>query len=148
MGRCKKDAKHEAAKAMLETIVVHRGYLPLPPSPAQSPVRTPLPEAIPAPPRARGSMSFINAIGALKDVCCENNLQEPEYIPISDVGPPHARVFTIQCVVATFKEEGIATTKKQAKHDAAKKMLDRINDLVVDLKPADDSVGAECKFLI
>lgn len=57
-------------------------------------------------------------------------MQEPEYIAINDEGPPHARIFTYQCVLSTFKEEGIATTKKQAKHEAAKKMLNRIKELV------------------
>lgn len=57
-------------------------------------------------------------------------MQEPEYIAINDEGPPHARIFTYQCILSTFKEEGIATTKKQAKHEAAKKMLNRIKELV------------------
>lgn len=55
---------------------------------------------------------------------------------INDVGPPHAKIFTIQCTVATFKEVGKAGTKKQAKQDAAKKMLHKITDLVADLKDA------------
>lgn len=132
-GRCKKDAKHEAAKAMLETIAAARGYPQLPASPAQSPVRTPLPTVVPASPRIPPNVPFHNAIGALQDLCCDNNLQEPEYRPISEVGPPHERIFTIQCVVATFREEGVATTKKQAKHEAAKKMLARLQDLVPDM---------------
>ncbi|KAK2587046.1 hypothetical protein KPH14_011000 [Odynerus spinipes] len=131
-GRSKKDAKHEAAKAMLETIAAHRGYPQLPASPAQSPVRTPLPAAAPASPRIGANVPFVNAIGALQALCIDNTLEEPQYIPISDEGPPHARIFTYQCVLSTFKEEGIATTKKQAKHEAARKMLNRIKDLVDD----------------
>ncbi|XP_003708042.2 interferon-inducible double-stranded RNA-dependent protein kinase activator A isoform X2 [Megachile rotundata] len=129
-GRSKKDAKHEAAKAMLETIAAHRGYPQLPASPAQSPVRTPLPPQVPEVPRIPPTEPFVNAIGALQDLCAENNLQEPLYVPISDVGPPHAKIFTIQCEVSTFKEIGVAKTKKQAKQEAAKKMLDKISDLV------------------
>lgn len=67
-----------------------------------------------------------------QDLCAENNLQEPEYVPVSDVGPPHARVFTIRCVVSNFTEDGVGTTKKQAKHEAAKKMVDKINNLIMD----------------
>lgn len=52
------------------------------------------------------------------------------YETVNDIGPPHARVFTIQCFVSSFKEEGIATTKKQAKHEAARKMHARIKKLV------------------
>lgn len=65
-----------------------------------------------------------------KELCADNNLQDPEYILIRDIGPPHARVFTIRCKISNFEEDGIATTKKQAKHDAAKRMVDRIKDLV------------------
>lgn len=65
-GRSKKDAKHEAAKAMLETIAEHRGYLQLPASPAQSPVRTPLPPVVPEVQRIPPDVPFVNAVGALQ----------------------------------------------------------------------------------
>ncbi|XP_014609346.1 PREDICTED: RISC-loading complex subunit tarbp2-like, partial [Polistes canadensis] len=129
-GRNKKDAKHEAAKAMLEKIAAHRAYPQLPASPAQSPVRSPISTVIPASPRI-SSYDFINAIGALQSVCADNCLEEPKYISISDEGPPHAKIFTYQCILSMFKEKGVATTKKQAKHEAARKMLNRIRDLVV-----------------
>ncbi|XP_061932018.1 interferon-inducible double-stranded RNA-dependent protein kinase activator A homolog [Apis cerana] len=138
IGRSKKDAKHEAAKAMLEIIATHRGYLQLPASPAQSPVRTPLPPTIPEIPRIPPDIPFVNAVGALQDLCVENNLQDPKYQQISDVGPPHAKIFTIECEVATLKEIGIAKTKKQAKQEAAKKMLDKLSDLVPDLNNISD----------
>ncbi|XP_068988366.1 protein Loquacious-like [Bombus flavifrons] len=129
VGRSKKDAKHEAAKAMIEAIAAHRGYLQLPASPAQSSVRTPLPPTIPELKRTPPDEPFINAVGALQDLCIENNLQEPKYNQINEVGPPHAKIFSIQCTVATFKEIGIARTKKQAKQEAAKRMLDKLNEL-------------------
>lgn len=66
VGRSKKDAKHEAAKAMLEAIAAHRGYLQLPASPAQSSVRTPLPPTIPEVKRTPPDEPFINAVGALQ----------------------------------------------------------------------------------
>ncbi|XP_060822310.1 interferon-inducible double-stranded RNA-dependent protein kinase activator A-like [Bombus pascuorum] len=129
IGRSKKDAKHEAAKAMLEAIVAHRGYLQLPASPAQSSVRTPLPPTIPELKRTPPDVPFINAVGALQDLCIENNLKEPKYKQVNEVGPPHAKIFSIQCIVTTFKETGVARTKKQAKQEAAKKMLDKITEL-------------------
>ncbi|XP_076748609.1 RISC-loading complex subunit TARBP2 isoform X2 [Xylocopa sonorina] len=132
-GRSKKDAKHEAAKAMLEAIAAHRGYPQLPASPAQSPIRTPLPPTIPEVERIPPSVPFVNAVGALQDLCTENNLNQPEYEQISAVGPAHAKIFTIHCKVATFVEAGVARTKKQAKQYAAKKMLDKLSDLVPDL---------------
>ncbi|OAD53780.1 Interferon-inducible double stranded RNA-dependent protein kinase activator A [Eufriesea mexicana] len=139
VGRSKKDAKHEAAKAMLETIAAHRGYLQLPPSTEQTSVRTPLPPIVPEVERIPPDVPFVNAIGDLQTLCVENKLQYPIYDTISDVGPPHDKTFTIQCEVANFKEIGIAKTKKQAKQEAAKKMLNRLNDLVPDLESISDS---------
>ncbi|XP_012281909.1 RISC-loading complex subunit tarbp2 [Orussus abietinus] len=130
-GRCKKDAKHEAAKAMLELIVKQTG-IEVQDSPMPSPVHNSTPAVLPVSPKT--NVPFVNAIGALQDLCAENNLQEPLYNAINEVGPPHAKVFTVQCVVSTFKEEGTATTKKQAKHEAARKMLHRLHDVVSDLK--------------
>ncbi|XP_012255614.2 RISC-loading complex subunit TARBP2-like [Athalia rosae] len=131
-GRCKKDAKHEAAKAMLETIATVNRYPQLPASPAQSPKHEPIPTTDPTAAKPPLNQPFINAIGALQEICTENSLKDPVYESISDVGPPHAKVFTIHCLVSTFREEGRAGTKKQAKHEAARKMLARITDLVFD----------------
>ncbi|XP_012535170.1 RISC-loading complex subunit TARBP2 [Monomorium pharaonis] len=132
-GRCKKDAKHEAAKAMLSEIAAHRNYpqLPAASTPTVSPSTSPFHSAS-LPPKISASVPFFNAVGELQELCAINNLQEPEYILIKDIGPPHARIFTLRCKVSNFEEDGIATTKKQAKHDAAKKMVDRIKSLVID----------------
>lgn len=46
------------------------------------------------------------------------------------MGPPHARVFTIRCKVCSFEEDGRATTKRQAKYEAAKKMVFKIRALM------------------
>lgn len=130
-GRCKKDAKHEAAKAMLAEIAAHRNYpqLPAATTPTVSPSRSPF-HSVPPLPRTSANVPFFNAVGELQELCAENNLKEPEYTPIRDVGPPHARIFTIRCKVSNFEEDGIATTKKQAKHYAAKAMIDRIRGLM------------------
>lgn len=137
-GRCKKDAKHEAAKAMIQAIAAVRNYPQLPASAESSPVNTSSP-AVDLPSKTNSSNApFLNAVGALQDLCYENMLGEPEYNLISDVGPPHARIFTMQCVVATFKEEGVATTKKQAKQEASKKMLERIQEIIGDARYKDE----------
>ncbi|CAL1684123.1 unnamed protein product [Lasius platythorax] len=138
-GRCKKEAKHEAAKAMLTEIINHRNYpqLPAASTPAVSPSRSPF-HSIPLPPKIPANVPFFNAIGELQDLCAENNLREPEYVLTKDYGPPHARIFTIQCTVSSFVEEGVASTKKQAKHDAARRMVKRIKGLVNQLKSIED----------
>jgi len=131
-GRCKKDAKHEAAKAMLTEIAAHRNYpqLPAASTPATSPSRSPFHTAAPLPAKTPANVPFFNAVGELQELCVDNSLQEPEYILIRDVGPPHARIFTIRCKVSSFEEDGTATTKKQAKHDAAKRMVEKIRALM------------------
>lgn len=65
-GRCKKDAKHEAAKAMLETIANVNSFPQLPASPAPSPKHTPFETQVPAVSKTSGSVPFHNAIGALQ----------------------------------------------------------------------------------
>ncbi|KAL6264507.1 hypothetical protein P5V15_004615 [Pogonomyrmex californicus] len=129
-GRCKKDAKHEAAKAMLSEIAAHKNYLQLPAAntPVASPSRSPF-HSISVPPKIT-NVPFVNAVGELQELCVNNNLEEPQYVLIRDHGPPHAKIFTIRCKISSFEENGTATTKKQAKHDAAKKMVDKIKYLV------------------
>lgn len=138
-GRCKKEAKHEAAKAMLTEIINHRNYpqLPAASTPAVSPSRSPFRSA-PLPPKIPANVPFVNAIGELQDLCAENNLLEPEYFLTKDSGPPHARIFTIQCKVSSFVEEGVASTKKQAKHEAARRMVERIKGLVNEVNNIED----------
>lgn len=64
-GRCKKTAKHIAAKQMLELMADKNGFLALPPTPAQSPVRAPKPpQSVPY--IVDPFQPFINAIGALQ----------------------------------------------------------------------------------
>ncbi|XP_011705832.1 PREDICTED: RISC-loading complex subunit TARBP2-like [Wasmannia auropunctata] len=105
-GRCKKDAKHEAAKAMLAEIAAHRNYpqLPAATTPTVSPSRSPF-HSVPPLPRTSANVPFFNAVGELQELCAENNLKEPEYTPIRDVGPPHARIFTIRCKVSNFEDK-------------------------------------------
>lgn len=65
-GRNKKDAKHEAATAMLETIAKHDALPQLPASPCETPVRTPLPMELPARPKLMVDQPFRNTIGDLQ----------------------------------------------------------------------------------
>ncbi|XP_066590414.1 protein Loquacious-like [Prorops nasuta] len=131
-GRCKRDAKQEAAKAMLAAISAQQNILRLPATPSESPITPPSPEPKSSLSKVSGNPPFLNAIGALKDLCVRNNLKEPEYQLTSEIGPPHAKVFSIDCLVSTFKEEGVAHTKKLAKQKAAGKMYDKILELVND----------------
>ena len=60
-------------------------------------------------------------------------METPKYVLVKDEGPPHAKIFTYHCIVSSsLKEEGRAKTKKQAKHEAAEKMLSRLKQVVAD----------------
>jgi len=65
-GRCKKDAKHEAAKAMLTEIAAHRNYpqLPAASTPTMSPSKSPFHSA-PLPSKI-AKVPFFNAVGELQ----------------------------------------------------------------------------------
>lgn len=65
-GRNKKDAKHEAASAMLETMAKHNALPQLPASPCDTPVRTPLPMELPTCPKSPVDQPFRNTIGELQ----------------------------------------------------------------------------------
>lgn len=69
------------------------------------------------------NVPFFNAVGKLQNLCLHHHLVYPEYILIGNIGPSHIGTFTIRCKVLNFEEDGQGYTKKQAKHDAAKKKL-------------------------
>lgn len=54
-------------------------------------------------------------------------------MPVYDLGnvegQPHQRSFTIKCRVGTVLVNGAGTSKKDAKRDAATKMLDELNNM-------------------
>lgn len=75
----------------------------------------------------------INHIGSLKDMCGEFKMPYPDFIEISDVGPPHCRVFTYECRMSSIVTQATANTKKQAKQLAARDMIDRIKNICPDV---------------
>nr|WDW26283.1 R2D2 [Amrasca biguttula biguttula] len=73
-----------------------------------------------------------NFVGKLDEVCSFNKLPEAEYTPVSEEGPPHARIFKMQVNVSSVSEVAVARTKKQAKHLAAQQMIDKIMSILGD----------------
>lgn len=68
---------------------------------------------------------LVNCIGKLREICSENKLPEPDFILVSDIGPPHSRQFTYQCKLGSFLTQATEGSKKQAKQVAAEKMFER-----------------------
>lgn len=72
----------------------------------------------------------MNFVGQLKEFCAEKRLPDPKFDIISDIGPPHARKFTMSCSVASVKCTATQNTKKLAKQSVSKKMLQCLIDTV------------------
>lgn len=112
-GKSKKEAKHEAARLLLEKLshyedVKNDDILDVN-------VNSPYAEVLKD-----------NAVGMLSGYCDERNLKSPEYELIRDEGLPHAKLFSYKCCVSSFTTEAQARTKKQAKQLAAQEMLNKL----------------------
>ncbi|XP_014231652.1 interferon-inducible double-stranded RNA-dependent protein kinase activator A-like [Trichogramma pretiosum] len=131
-GRSKLDAKHNAARALLQKIAERNNLPQLLSSVTESPVRTPQAIDLPNSTQLPLDKPFYNAVGHLMDLCAINHLKDLKYETIDTVGPAHAKIYTVVCTVSTFRGVGIALTKKEAKHKAAEEMLAKISHLVSD----------------
>jgi len=67
-----------------------------------------------------------NAVGKLNDICTNNRLGLPEFKLVREEGQAHAKLFTISCQVSKMIEAATHKTKKQAKHLAATRMVNKL----------------------
>ncbi|XP_026470801.1 interferon-inducible double-stranded RNA-dependent protein kinase activator A homolog A-like [Ctenocephalides felis] len=56
------------------------------------------------------------AVRKLSQFCDKNGLPIPVYNLIEETGPSHAKQYTMECTVSTFKERATASSKQAAKH--------------------------------
>lgn len=135
VGLSKKEAKHEAAKNMLNKLIENNPIL----------LKT-----------AFKNVDFvnhmvspydnnikINAVGKLNSACLNNKLGTPEFNLVREEGQSHAKLFTISCQVAKLIEYATHKTKKQAKHLVAVKMMNRLMN--IDQSLVSEVVPNECK---
>ena len=97
-GRSKKEAKHDAARNMLTEL--KKGSVAAPESLVEEikevgEVMSPYKDKVSG-----------NAVGALQQLCIDCSIQVPFYEVIRDEGPPHAKLFTMQCRVSKLEEYG------------------------------------------
>lgn len=116
-GSSKKQAKHAAARAMLDKL---DGRVP-----AQD-GQTPLP---PVADTANGPQAPGNTVGALQELCVKHGYPMPTYDLGAVGGQPHQRNFSILCCVGKLRESGAGGSKKDAKREAAQKMIDKLKCL-------------------
>ncbi|KAE8750709.1 loquacious isoform C [Frankliniella occidentalis] len=119
-GRSKKEAKHAAAKAVLDKLIGGQSDgLTNNPSPSIPDVQivSPYDDKIPG-----------NPIGTLQELCMSRRWPPPSYEMESEEGLPHERQFTIACAIFNHKEIGSGKSKKLAKRQAAHKMWEKLQD--------------------
>ncbi|XP_073980908.1 protein Loquacious-like isoform X3 [Rhodnius prolixus] len=114
-GKSKKEAKHEAARLLLEKLrhgndVKNDDIIDIN-------INSPYAEVVKD-----------NAVGMLTEYCGERNLKSPVYDLIRDEGLPHAKLFSYKCSVSSITTEAQARTKKQAKQLAAQEMLNKLKE--------------------
>ncbi|XP_025989734.1 RISC-loading complex subunit tarbp2 isoform X4 [Solenopsis invicta] len=124
-GRSKKEAKHAAAKAVLDKLigVNNEG------------VESPLPNSLPDSQSLQELQSYgeekivNNPIGALQEMCMSRHWPPPKYTMEGEEGLPHERQFTIVCSILKYREVGQGKSKKVAKRQAAHKMWQALHDM-------------------
>jgi RISC-loading complex subunit TARBP2 len=72
-----------------------------------------------------------NPIGVLQEFCMQKHWPPPQYEVEVEVGLPHERQFTIACVLK-FREVGTGKSKKIAKRQAAQRMWERLQNQSLD----------------
>ncbi|KAK9890924.1 hypothetical protein WA026_012265 [Henosepilachna vigintioctopunctata] len=124
-GRSKKDAKHAAAKNMLDLLV---GKISLEQANATNGTQgaTDITNQVVSP---YDDKVMGNPIGWLQEMCMSRRWPPPSYDMEHEEGLPHERQFTIACQVLKYREVGTGKSKKLAKRMAAHKMWQTLQDM-------------------
>ncbi|XP_020298603.1 interferon-inducible double-stranded RNA-dependent protein kinase activator A homolog isoform X4 [Pseudomyrmex gracilis] len=124
-GRSKKEAKHAAAKAVLDKLIGVNTETSESPLPNSIPDSQNLQEL-----QAYGEEKVVNnPIGALQEMCMSRHWPPPKYTMEGEEGLPHERQFTIVCSILKYREVGQGKSKKVAKRHAAHKMWQALHDM-------------------
>jgi len=154
-GSSKKQAKHAAARAMLDKLdgraPTQDGVQPLPPVTEITPPKPSSGEGNgDAKEKKQGdgdestdgdgnkvegngtaaNTSMSNTIGQLQELCVHRGLPMPIYDLAAVDGQPHMREFAMTVRVGSLAAKGEGTSKKDAKRDAALQMVTQIKGLV------------------
>ncbi|XP_075896349.1 interferon-inducible double-stranded RNA-dependent protein kinase activator A homolog [Nelusetta ayraudi] len=115
-GPSKKLAKQHAAEAALNVLQIEAG--------AVNVVVKPDSNGVPA-----ENNSKPNSVGRLQELALHKGWRLPEYVVITEDGPPHKREFTITCHLEDLTETATGSSKKAAKKAAAEKMMAKLHSL-------------------
>ncbi|CAL7940598.1 unnamed protein product [Xylocopa violacea] len=124
-GKSKKEAKHAAARAVLDKLCRLNSESPDSPLPNNIPDSENLQEL----PGYGEEKIITNPIGALQEMCMSRHWPPPKYTIENEEGLPHERQFTIVCSILKYREVGQGKSKKVAKRHAAHKMWQALHDM-------------------
>ncbi|XP_033174023.1 interferon-inducible double-stranded RNA-dependent protein kinase activator A homolog isoform X4 [Drosophila mauritiana] len=145
-GRSKKEAKHAAARALIDKLI--GAQLPESPSSSAGPSVTGLTVAGDGNANTTGGgdggeKTVGNPIGWLQEMCMQRRWPPPSYETETEVGLPHERLFTIACSILNYREMGKGKSKKIAKRLAAHRMWVRLQETPIDSGKISDSICGE-----
>ncbi|KAI4461141.1 loquacious isoform b [Holotrichia oblita] len=124
-GRSKKEAKHAAAKNLLDLLVGKTTAEQANPTNGTTSLTDITNQVVsPFDDKVMG-----NPIGWLQEMCMSRRWPPPSYEMENEEGLPHERQFTIACKVLKFREIGTGKSKKLAKRMAAHKMWQALQDM-------------------
>lgn len=117
-GRNKKEAKHAAAKMMLDLLNADLNA-------SNSDSIQEVTSCSPYENKLKG-----NEIGALTDLSVKYGIDSPIYNPVREEGPSHDRRFTERCSVGCLAVEATDKTKKEAKKLVAHEMRSKLDNTI------------------
>ncbi|XP_076393683.1 protein Loquacious-like isoform X6 [Megachile rotundata] len=133
-GKSKKEAKHAAARAVLDKLCRLNSDTP------DSPLQNNIPDSENLQELSGyGEETLItNPIGALQEMCMSRHWPPPKYTMENEEGLPHERQFTIVCSILKYREVGQGKSKKVAKRHAAHKMWQALHDMNTESSNVDE----------
>ncbi|XP_012550852.2 loquacious isoform X3 [Bombyx mori] len=140
-GRSKKEAKHSAAKALLDKLTGA--------TPADQTTNGNVPETGAVVPTFEDKLMG-NPVGWLQELCMSRFWPPPSYHAENDDNVnrrlPHERQFTIICTLLKRREVGTGKSKKLAKRQAAYKMWQALQDNPPESFQNDDEGGVAARY--
>ncbi|XP_041979302.1 interferon-inducible double-stranded RNA-dependent protein kinase activator A homolog isoform X1 [Aricia agestis] len=140
-GRSKKEAKHSAAKALLDKLTGA--------APANEPANGNIPDAATVVPSFEDKQMG-NPVGWLQELCMSRFWPPPSYHAENDDNVtrrlPHERQFTIICTLLKRREVGTGKSKKLAKRQAAYKMWQTLQDNPLETFQNEEEGGVAARY--
>lgn len=135
-GNSKKQAKHSAAKAMLDKLDGRAPAMTSTTMPMENPAEAQASQVAPNGNgvdnhgiNAENGNSPTNPIGCLQEYCVKCSLPMPIYDLGNTSGQPHQRNFEIVAKVGQIMTTGVGSSKKDAKREAAVTLLEKLKAL-------------------